>query len=66
MILGVFGGQNSCSRSFMSLYRPIIIVKKTVWKQIFSFSKIGIVLGMRDMFQKSIAKKWVRPLLTSE
>ena len=40
----------------MSLYRPIIIVKKTVWKQIFSFSKIGIVLGMRNMYQKTAVK----------
>ena len=36
-------------------YRPIIIVKNCL-ETIFQFLKIGMVLGIRNMFRKSIAK----------
>ena len=42
------------------------IIEKNCLETIFQFLKISMVLGMRNMLQKFIAKKWVRPLLTSE
>ena len=47
-------------------YRPTIIVKKNCLETNFQFLKICMVLGMRNMLRKYIAKKWVRPFLTSD